>query len=229
VVKLAITAISANSRLDRDVSRRAVEEVKEELKEAAAGAGEATQEKVAAVSKAVVSKAVGLKAQDMAGVTAPLGFWDPMGFSTDCKEGKLRFYREVEVKHGRVAMLASLGIVVAENFHPLFGGNIDAPAYVAFQQTPLQTFWGAVLAAIAVPEMFSVFTFEEPNQANDSLWAIRPGRTPGNLFFDPLGLKPKDPDELKIMQTKELNNGRLAMIAAAGMIAQELATGEKLF
>jgi light-harvesting complex I chlorophyll a/b binding protein 1 len=42
-------------------------------------------------------------------------------------------------------------------------------------------------------------------------------------------LKPTDPEELKTMQTKELNNGRLAMIAAAGMIAQELATGQKLF
>jgi len=31
------------------------------------------------------------------------------------------------------------------------------------------------------------------------------------------------------MQSKELNNGRLAMIAAAGMIAQELANGQKLF
>jgi len=47
--------------------------------------------------------------------------------------------------------------------------------------------------------------------------------------FDPLGLKPTDAAELKEMQTKELNNGRLAMIAAAGMIAQELATGNKLF
>jgi len=42
-------------------------------------------------------------------------------------------------------------------------------------------------------------------------------------------LKPTDPKELKEMQTKELNNGRLAMLAAAGMIAQELATGQKLF
>jgi hypothetical protein len=31
------------------------------------------------------------------------------------------------------------------------------------------------------------------------------------------------------MQTKELNNGRVAMIAVAGMVAQELATGAKLF
>ena len=38
--------------------------------------------------------------------------------------------------------------------------------------------------------------------------------------FDPLGLKPVDPEELKMMQTKELNNGRLAMVAIAGFVAQ---------
>merc|ERR1712139_114753 len=52
---------------------------------------------------------------------------------------------------------------------------------------------------------------------------------PGDLGFDPLGLKPKDPKEFKEMQTKELQNGRLAMIAAAGMIAQEVASNQKLF
>merc|ERR1719478_1465980 len=33
---------------------------------------------------------------------------------------------------------APLGFPVAEQFHPLFGGNIDAPSFSAFQQTPLQ-------------------------------------------------------------------------------------------
>ncbi len=32
---------------------------------------------------------------------------------------------------------------------------------------------------------------------------------PGDLGFDPLGLKPTEPEALKEMQTKELNNGRL--------------------
>ena len=31
------------------------------------------------------------------------------------------------------------------------------------------------------------------------------------------------------MATREINNGRLAMLAIAGMVAQELATGTKLF
>lgn len=34
---------------------------------------------------------------------------------------------------------------------------------------------------------------------------------PGNLGFDPLGLKPQDEESLATMQTKELNNGRLAV------------------
>merc|ERR1719352_1104844 len=177
-------------------------------------------------------------AKEMPGVLAPMGFFDPMGFCSadDITEGKIKFYREVELKHGRVGMLASLGFLVGENFHPLFGGDIDVPAYLAFQQTPLQTFWTAVVLAIAIPEIYSVFTFETPALFTGPLatkggspWEIRADHESGDLGFDPLGLKPTDPAELKEMQTKELNNGRLAMIAAAGMIVQELVTKEKLF
>merc|ERR1712224_725908 len=178
-------------------------------------------------------KAVQLKAEEMAGVIEPTGFFDPLGFTARLPEGKLKFYREVELKHGRVCMLASLGILVGENYHPLFGGDIDAPAYLAFQQTPLETFWPAVVAAIAIPEIFSVYTFQEPFKYFEgepqSLWSMKADHVPGDLGFDPLGLKPTDPEELKTMQTKELNNGRLAMIGAAGMIAQELVSGQKIF
>merc|ERR1719158_217927 len=111
---LAIRAIKANKLGARDVSMMAEGEVKE------------------AVEK--VEEAVKLKAKDMAGVIAPFpDVFDPLGFATDCSEGKLLFYREVELKHGRVGMLAALGFLVGENFHPLFGGNIDVPSYVAFQ------------------------------------------------------------------------------------------------
>eukprot|EP00967_Tisochrysis_lutea_P018390 scaffold20851_cov21-Tisochrysis_lutea.AAC.2 len=70
-------------------------------------------------------------AQSLPGISAPLGFFDPAGFCDGtnkegaASEGKIRFYREVEVKHGRIAMLAALGFPLAEQFHPLFGGNID--------------------------------------------------------------------------------------------------------
>merc|ERR1719395_519377 len=224
--KIGVSAIQANDLYNRgrDVSMMAGSLETQESLDGLLGTDDETKEAVAKMEKAVA-----FKAQDMAGVTGPLGFFDPLGFTTDCDAGTLLFYREVELKHGRVAMLASLGIVVAEQYHPLFGGDIDVPAYVAFQQTPLQNFWPAVVAAIAIPEIYSVFSFQEPGLKGDTQWTIRKDHEPGNLGFDPLGLKPKDPKELKDMQTKELNNGRLAMIATAGMIAQEIATGQKLF
>jgi len=168
-------------------------------------------------------------AKTLPGITDPLGFFDPLGFCSQegTTEGKVRFYREVEVKHCRVAMLAALGFPLAEAFHPLFGGAVDVPSYVAFQQTPLQTFWPAVVFAIAIPEIFSVFSFQNP--AGNQPWSIRTDHSPGDLGFDPAGLKPTDPAELKEMQTKELNNGRLAMVAIAGMVVQELVSGAKLF
>lgn len=165
-------------------------------------------------------------ATELAGVTAPLGFFDPAGFTKGKTEGKIRFYREVEVKHARVAMLAAVGFPLAEQWHPLWGGNIDLPSYVAFQGTPLQTFWPAVILAISIIEVSSVFTFDTPFGGDP--WSIRRDHIPGNLGWDPLSLQPQTAAELKAMQTKELNNGRAAMIAFAGMLAQELATGAKL-
>jgi hypothetical protein len=227
MAKLAIGAIEANNHMNqRDVSMKAVQRNLVSGWDLVDGK---TKDKLLQTIDTVK-----FKASALAGVTAPMNYFDPLGFSTTVTAGKLLFYREVELKHGRVAMLAALGFVVGENFHPLFGGEIDSPAIYAFQETPLQTFWQAVVIALALPEIYSVFTFEEPGTTGQALvkneqWAIKADHVPGDLGFDPLGLKPEDEDELVAMQTKELNNGRLAMIAIAGMVAQELVTGEKLF
>jgi len=226
--QLALTSIEANDRYNRapDVSTQA--------RSARASSAEMVSgwSTVDADTKRKLTNVLDqVKAKEslLAGITAPLGFFDPIGFSTTVTGGKLLFYREVELKHGRLAMLASIGLLVGEQFHPLFGGDIDVPSYIAFQQTPLENFWPAVVTAIAIPEIFSVFTFQDPSKKGSEMWAMKEDHEPGNLGFDPLGLKPEDPAEFKAMQTKELNNGRLAMIAAAGMIAQEVATGQKLF
>merc|ERR1719230_222651 len=220
MAKLAISALETNERINqRDISMQAVQN------RVVSGWDLVDTKTKDKLLKTIDS--VKFKASALAGVTAPMNYFDPLGFATTVSAGKFLFYREVELKHGRIAMLATLGMVVGENFHPLFGGNIDVPAYIAFQETPLETFWPAVVAAVAIPEVFSVFQFQDPSKGE--YWTMKTDHVPGDLGFDPLGLKPKDPKEFKEMQTKELNNGRLAMIAAAGMIAQELVTGQKLF
>merc|ERR1711920_549655 len=107
------------------------------------------------------------------------------------------------------------------------GGSVDVPSYIAFQETPLQTFWPVAVTVIAVIEVFSIIpAFGNPNIEG---WAIKSDHVAGDYGFDPLGLKPSDAAEFAEMQTKELNNGRLAMIAIAGMVVQEGITGAKLF
>ena len=100
-------------------------------------------------------------------------------------------------------------------------------ADIAFQETPLQGSIPALAGLFAIHELLSVFTFNSP--FGGELWSIRSDYASGDLGWDPLGFKPTSASELKDMQTKEINNGRLAMIGIIGMIGQELATGEKLF
>merc|ERR1712061_761180 len=181
--ELAITAMEASNVCDRDVSMNGHAGLK------------VAMAKMDSQSKALIARASTKAANtvsEMPGVVAPLGFFDPLGFSAKVPQGKLLFYREVELKHGRVCMLAALGILVAEQFHPLFGGNIDVPAYIAFQQTPLQQFWVAVAVAIAIPEIGSIGSYQD---LDGDKWAMEENRISGDLGFDPLGLRPEDPAE----------------------------------
>lgn len=62
------------------------------------------------------------------------------------------------------------------------------------------------------------------------LGLMKDDHTPGDYgAFDPLGLsKGKDEEWLDIHRLRELNNGRLAMVAITAMVGQELNTGLNL-
>jgi len=156
----------------------------------------------------------------------PFGFFDPLGTTEEKTVEEIMLYREAELAHGRVAMMASLGFLVQEAFHPIFAW-VDGPAARQLDQV-LSTENGlaagsVLLSAIFFSEIFRARTgWVEPEVA---MRTLREGYMPGDLGFDPLGLKPKDATGFRSMQDKELNNGRLAMIAVAGMCAQELVTG----
>merc|ERR1719310_1739703 len=49
--------------------------------------------------------------------------FDPWGFLAGKSELEVNRFREAELTHGRVSMLASLGFIVQEKFHPLFSGD----------------------------------------------------------------------------------------------------------
>ena len=84
-------------------------------------------------------------------------------------------------------------------------------AHDALPDSMIQIFgWISFLEAVSFPALANMGEFD---------------RAPGDFGFDPLGLKPKTEEGMKEMQLKELKNGRLAMIALGGMVAQSALTG----
>ena len=170
---------------------------------------------------------------NLPGILAPVEFFDPLNFAADASESELKRYREAELTHGRVAMLASVGFLVGESgATPLFGGRVAMLASVGFLvgesgATPLfrgeidgiainqfwkvpTAFWPVILLFIAVPETFRALRGWMEPTVPENYFVLRAGYTPGDIDFDPLGLCPEDPEEFKIMQTKELQHGRLS-------------------
>ena len=152
--------------------------------------------------------------------------FDPAGFLEGKSELEVNRYREAELTHGRVGMLASLGFLVQEKFHPLFSGD-GGPAIDQIPGLPVWL-WAIMGGGIAAAESYRI------NQAFRELdgeklkaeSALRPGYVPGQIGFDPLGLAPEDPVTFYEYQTKELWHGRIGMIAAAIFLLQEGITGD---
>jgi len=145
------------------------------------------------------------------GVTAPLGFFDPAGFCNNVDKIKFRQLRTSELKHGRIAMLAAIGLV--------------GQHYLRFPFTVLDELPNGIGAAGEVPGQLGIFTlfgvallpeFSTPDAS----------REVGD-FGDPLGFQQLTfGADLRELRNRELNNGRFAMFATMGILAAEVATGK---
>ena len=152
--------------------------------------------------------------------------FDPLGFTKGKSKDEVYRLREAELAHSRVAMLASAGFLVQEKFHPLFSGD-GGPAIEQIPQLPFWL-WGVMLAGIGGAEQVRIakgWQKLDPETKTASQ-TLRDGYMPGDLGFDPFNIKPQDPAKLKLMQERELSNGRLAMLAAATFLLQEAVTGQ---
>ena len=157
------------------------------------------------------------------GALPPTGFFDPLGFSQrGISLNEVKRNREAEVMHGRVAMIACVGYFAGEQLPSPLG--IDGPANDQLQQVPLPAFILLALGIAAAELKRATIGWVEPNFSNwtKTLWKLRDNYYPGDVGFDPLGFKPTEPKAFVNMQTRELQNGRLAMLGWAGMCSQEL-------
>merc|ERR1719352_1568389 len=138
-------------------------------------------------------------------VGAEAGF-DPLYFSDFLD---IKWLREAELKHGRICMLASTGVMFQEFF--------SLPGYPGY--TP-----NAVEAATSVPPealgqivAFMAWFEWTSNKGKFSMMDMfeDPAREPGNVGFDPLSFG-ENKETRKRLELAELKNGRLAMIAFSG-------------
>ena len=194
-------------------------------------------------------------------LTAPKGLkgyigeeagFDPVGFAEIMD---IKWMREAEIKHGRVAMLATIGYTYPEM--PWFAQAFPGDAYShsnpikAALAVPPEA-WAQVVLFCGVMEWSLSLTVhkswpslhrrrqldgEHPNHwlithrngGKVTMMTMFDGtsRAPGDFGWDPMGLM--SPANEERMKMRELQHGRLAMIAIGGMIHGSFVTGTGVF
>jgi hypothetical protein len=147
--------------------------------------------------------------ETVVGVTAPVGFFDPIGLSKGKSDATMTYYREAELKHGRVSMAACLGwFITAGGVHPAFHSSLSSDPLEAAHQLPFVG-WLQFIVGCGAIEWLTEKIKERPGYvAGDVLGAA--------YWVD-------DSDEGWVgYQNRELNNGRLAMLAFAGIFTQDV-------
>ena len=161
--------------------------------------------------------------------------WDTLTMEWGSEEtGK--FIRAAELKHGRSAMIATVGyafhklgltfdkISVHEYLSPTqdikFADLAAMSPVAAMKSLPAES-WGQMFALCSIIEIYEL-THSGGKLAYDETVApgLQPGGLTGDLGWNPLGITVDDR-----RQTAELQNGRAAMFAISAWIAAETIPG----
>merc|ERR1719311_236679 len=123
--------------------------------------------------------AVEMKAPGEIGVTPPLGVYDPLNLLAVPVEYPRRDYRryvELEIKHGRISMLACLGIITTEA-GIRFPGYLSKTLDLKFEDVP----GGALDSYAAVPVLgwFQIVAFVSFLEL--AYGAVDPTKEPGDV------------------------------------------------
>jgi len=160
--------------------------------------------------------------EDELGAQPPLGFFDPIGLVDGVDQRRFDRLRYIEIKHGRVCMLAFLGQMTTRyGIH--LGGNIDK-AGDSFDSFPngLAAFFGDdAIPLLGFGQIFGFIGFLElavmkdiEGKGNEFIGDFRNG----SLDF---GWDNFDEDTKLQKRAIELNNGRAAMLGILGLMIHE--------
>ena len=164
----------------------------------------------------------------------------------DAQPSALKWFQNAEIKHGRIAMVATIGFMVQKSgvHFPLYlgptGSNVFHPASDTawfLSSTSGVTFSDLAAAApldaiqmvpVAgwVQIFFAAGLFE--SVAYYRQW-VQESAIPGDYGYDPLGFTKReggwDSKELTSLRLKEIKNGRVAMMTIAAWVSNEMIPG----
>jgi len=163
--------------------------------------------------------------EDALGSQPPLGLYDPFGLISNGDQDRFDRLRYVEIKHGRISMLAFLGnIITRAGLHLPGSIDYDGDAFSSFGNG-----WAAVgadgISRAGVYQIIAFIGFLELFVMKD---VNGEGEFPGdfrNGFLDFGWDKFDDATKLK-KRGIELNNGRAAMLGIFGLMVHEQLGGE---
>jgi len=164
----------------------------------------------------------------------------------DAQPSALAWFQNAEIKHGRIAMIATIGFITQKSgvhfplylgpsgsnaFHPesadawllssttgvTFSDIAKAAPLDAIQMVPSQGWMQIFFAAAA----FECVAYHRQYNLG--------GRVPGDYGYDPLGFTKRsgglESEEMKKLRIKEIKNGRLAMMTIAAWVSNEVIPG----
>ena len=157
-----------------------------------------------------------------------LAWQDPLGLTSELTPGAIRYFREVEVKHGRVAMLATVGYLTGAAGITFPGEIAGGVSFASVNANGVFSAWSNVPEQGKLQILMLIFLLELSTESKKPHYMR--GGVPGKIdslpfdgiqgiwapkikFWDPLGFMGALTAEQKAKKRKaELKNGRLAMI-----------------
>merc|ERR1719345_702222 len=152
------------------------------------------------------------------GVQAPVGFWDPLGFTADGNVASFKRRRSVEIKHSRVCMMASIGYIQPE-FTGKWPGFLSPSAGLKFADIP-----NGLAAISKVPALgwAQIVAYSGFIEFSGGFEDYKSG-TPGDYGWKVITSGDQTQRTKKL--AAEIANGRLGMFAIMGMFFQDGLTG----
>jgi hypothetical protein len=152
------------------------------------------------------------------GVQQPLGFWDPLGLLADGDQERFDRLRYVEIKHGRICMLAVVGYLTAES-------GIRLPGVIDSAGTTFESIPNGFAALSAVPGAGIAQILAFIGYLEIAVWKQDPNSFPGDFGASsfPVGFLPavKTPEAQLNKRAVELNQGRAAQMGILALMVHE--------